>query len=514
MKAALMRHPYLYSIVGLVILLAAGGYAYAMLKPVSYVTAAVTRGPITQEVTANGSIAAPSTIELQFQNSGKLTYVGVASGDKAQAGEVLARQDSSVLSAQLQQANAAVDAAQAQLDQLTQGTRPEQIAVTQTQLASDEAAALQAQQAVMNAIRDAYTASDDAIHNKADQFIASPLSNSPQLSFTTTDQQAASVLTSDRVVLEPLLSQWRADVGNLSTSTELSVAEGEAQTNLAHISQFLSNANAVLNSAIASAQTSQATINGYITLVATARTGINTAQTALTTAITATQAAAAAVAKDQKTLALEEAGSTPSAIAAQQAVVAQAQANVTALEAQLEELSLRAPVVGTVTAVNGDVGETVPMGTVVISMIPTAKLQIDVNLSEDNVGGVSVGQRARITLDAFPGAQFEGTVAKIDPAQTVIGGAVYYKTTVVLTTPDVSLRSGMTSNVWIRTGYATSTLMVPASALSTDAGGSYVQVLQAGKVDKVKIETGLKSEDGNIEVLSGLAEGQLVVTGQ
>jgi HlyD family secretion protein len=509
-----MKHPYIYSIAAVAVVLGVAGYAYVMLKPVTYTTAPVTRGPITQEVTANGAIAAPSTIDLQFQSSGKLTYVGVASGDKVQAGEVLARQDSSVLAAQLQQASAAVDAAQAQLQQLQEGTRPEQIAVTETQLANDQTALTQSRQAVINALQDAYTTADDAVHNKADQFIASPLSNSPQLSFTTTNVQASSALLSDRVVLEALLSQWHSSLASISTSTDMTSVQATSQSDLAHVALFLSNANVVLNSAIATAQASQATINAYVTLIAAARTNVNAAQTALTTAITAAQAAQAAVNKDERTLALEQAGSTPSAIAAQMAAVEQAKANESALRAQLSQLSLRAPVSGTVTAVRGDVGETVPMGTIVISMIPDAKLQIDVNLSEDNVGGVSVGQPARITLDAFPGAEFQGTVTKIDPAQTVIGGAVYYKTTVVLTTPDQRIRSGMTANVWIQTGYATSTLMVPASALTSDAGKSFVQVLQSGKPEKIQVTTGLKSENGDIEVLSGLSEGQLVITEQ
>ena len=212
---------------------------------------------------------------------------------------------------------------------------------------------------------------------------------------------------------------------------------------------------------------------------------------------------------------MARAGSTASAVAGQQAQVDAASANLAAIDAQLGQMRLTAPVSGVITKVNNEPGETILPGTVVISMIPEAQLRIDVNLSEDNVANAQTGDPARITIDAFGGTtEWQGIVTKIDPAQTVIGGAVYYKTTVNFDRPDDRVKPGMTTNIWIQTGLASSTLMVPASALQTNDAGTYVQVLENGSVHDQKITTGLKSRDGKIEVTSGLTEGQQVVTGQ
>ena len=125
---------YIYIGVGVVIILAVVVYYAFASRTASYITAAVVSGSITQEASASGNVEAPTTIDLQFQNGGRLVALGVATGDHVSAGEVLARQDTSVLSAQLQQAEAAVATQQANLASLMQGTRPEQLAVTQAQV--------------------------------------------------------------------------------------------------------------------------------------------------------------------------------------------------------------------------------------------------------------------------------------------------------------------------------------------------------------------------------------------
>ncbi len=148
-----------------------------------------------------------------------------------------------------------------------------------------------------------------------------------------------------------------------------------------------------------------------------------------------------------------------------------------------------------------------------MSLIPDAKLQVDVNLSEGNVGGVRAGQPVSISLDAFPDASWQGTVAKVDPAQTIVGGAVYYKTKVLFSVPDDRVKPGMTANVLIETGSASSTLVVPASAVQTSGTSTVAVRIENGKTINRNVTTGLKSRNGLVEITSGLSEGQEVVIG-
>ena len=106
-----------------------------------------------------------------------------------------------------------------------------------------------------------------------------------------------------------------------------------------------------------------------------------------------------------------------------------------------------------------------------------------------------------------------GVVTEVDPAQTVIGGAIYYNTTVMFTTPQSLIKPGMTANVWIETGAASSTIQVPASAIQVKDSKTFVQVLDNGSTTDQPVTTGLKGQDGMIEVTSGLSGGETVVTG-
>ena len=487
-------------------------FLYFRSQHPAFTTVAVTRGAISQEVLASGNVAAPSTISLQFQNGGTLRSVTAATGDKVRAGQVLAQVDTSVTQAQLQQALAAVQTQQSLLATLMEGTRPEQLAITDSQVASDKSALAQANRSIINAIQTAYTQADDAITNKADQMISNPHSSNPQLSFGTSNSQMASSVLAERQGMEYVLQTWAQSFSQLASSGDLTTALAQAQANLSLASQFLSDLNAVLSSGIPNQQASQSTIVGWGTSLAAARLNMNSAMSALTTAATAEISATSALDKDQKTLALQQAGATNTTVQTQQALVDQAKANVSTIYAQLAQMQLTAPVPGTITNVNGDVGETVSPQTAVITMIPDKKLQINVNLSEDGVAKVRVGDPVRITLDAFPGVEKEGTVTSVDPAQTIVGGAVYYKTTVVFNTAEPDIKPGMTASVLIQTGTAQDALTVPASALHGTGLHSTVDVLVNGASQSRTVTTGLRGQDGMVEILSGISEGEQVIT--
>lgn len=478
----------------------------------TFITSAVTRGAITQEVLASGNVAAQSTISLQFQTIGTVRAIKVSTGDSVSAGTELAQLDSGVLSAQLAQAQAAVQTQQAQLATLVQGTRPEQLAVTDAQIAADTSAVVQAERALLNAIQSAYTQADDAVTNKTDPLLNNPHSGNPQLAFGTSNSQLGSAVLTQRLAVETHLDNWAKSFSQLTASGDLDSAARSAQASLGVINMYLADLNTLLSSAIPNQQASQTMIASWTLSLATARANINAANAALTAALSAEDAASSALTRDQRTRDLQGAGTLQTALDAQKALVAQAQANVLAIREQLAQTRIAAPVDGTITAVNADPGETVSAQTVVVTMIPNKKLQIDVNLPEDSVARVRVGDHARITLDAFAGEVRAGTVTSIDPAQTIIGGAVYYKTTVVLSDSDDRIKPGMTANVWIETGSAEDALLVPASALAGRDTNSSVQVLVNGAPVVRSVVTGLRGKDGLVEIRSGLTEGEQVVT--
>jgi HlyD family secretion protein len=500
------------TIVGALVVLVAVYFLFFRGGNSSLQTLVVHRGDFVQQLSVSGTVQAAHDVDLGFAQSGRVSATYVSVGDRVTSGEVLAEIENGDLRAAVAQKKAALASAQAQLASLQAGTRPEQLAVTQSQVQSDGVALAQAAQGLVNAIQNAYTQSDDAVHNKVDQFFSNPRSLTPQLSFPVSDSSLKSKVESDRIAIEPVLAAWQGSSANLSVSADLSAAQNEAQHDLAEVSQLLIDANAALNAAVPASQTSASTIQGWITNVATARANVNTALSTLNTAITSQQSASATLSKDEKTLALEQAGSTSEDIQAQQAQVQAAQADVQNAQAQLQKTLVVAPFSGTVTRMDAKEGETISPTEPKISLISDGLYEIETYVPEVEITGLSVGNAASTTLDAYgPDVPFAATVISIDPAETVVNGVATYKTTLQFLAQDDRIKSGMTAEVVITTQITHDALAVPQGAVFDKAGQKMLQLVRDGAVVDVPVQTGAASKIGNVQIVSGIADGDTVV---
>jgi HlyD family secretion protein len=501
----------------IVALLSLGTIAYVVWgrkAPSPYETIAVQLAPMQQIVSVTGKVKAQQSVDLGFSVNGTIATVNTQVGQSVSAGDVLARLDAGDLAAQLSQAQAQADAAQAQFASLKAGTRPEQLAITQAQVSSDQAALAQANTAVVNAIQSAYSYSDDAVRNKVDQFLNNPRTPTPTLMFSTSNSQVQASLQFDRASAESLLTSWQGETTALTTASDLATAEAHAQQNLATISSLLSEANAALNGAVYTTTYPQATIAGYITNIAAARANVNAAQTALTTAITAQTAASSTLSKDQRSLALQQAGATQDDIAAQQAQVAAAEANVQTLQAKLDNTVLRAPFSGVVTRQDAKVGAAETPGAPLVSLASKDAYEIETFVAEADIAKVSLGNSANVTLDAYGDTvPFTAKVLSIDPAETMLQGVSTYKVELLFTSTPQPVKSGMTANTDIVTASRANALSVPARAIFEQNGAQVVKVLHSdGSTEDRRVTTGIQGADGSIEITSGLSSGEKVIT--
>jgi len=98
----------------------------------------------------------------------------------------------------------------------------------------------------------------------------------------------------------------------------------------------------------------------------------------------------------------------------------------------------------------------------VISVLSNAKFEIEANVSENEIAEVSLADPVAITLDVLgPSEKFSGRIIKIDPAETIVSGVVYYKVTSVFDVEDVKIKSGMTANLDIQTDKKENVLYLP-----------------------------------------------------
>ncbi len=159
-----------------------------------------------------------------------------------------------------------------------------------------------------------------------------------------------------------------------------------------------------------------------------------------------------------------------------QANLHQAQAQVKIKEAALERAKLDldhctiyAPVDGIVISRSVDVGQTVAasMNAPVLFQIANdlAKMQIDANVSEADVGSVEEGQPVNFTVDAYPNRTFIGRVTQIRNSPVTVQNVVTYDTVIGVTNSDFKLKPGMTATLSIITAQRTNVLKVANAAL-------------------------------------------------
>ena len=215
------------------------------------------------------------------------------------------------------------------------------------------------------------------------------------------------------------------------------------------------------------------------------------------------------------------------------------------VKADLEHCTITSPIDGVVISRSVDVGQTVAasLQAPVIFQIANdlAKMQIDSNVAEADVGVVQVGQDVDFTVDAFPTQTFHGKVVQVRNAPITVQNVVTYDTVIGVSNPDLKLKPGMTANVSIVAARKDNVLQIKNAALRyrpSEAGAAEmgsrspssrggrgssgrerttsertVYVLSGSRPTPVQIKTGIS--DGVVtEVVEGLKEGDGVVTAE
>jgi HlyD family secretion protein len=493
------------SVLGISIIAVVWVFASSSYKP-SIVYAVAKRQNVVETITAPGVVKAAQSIDLGFVGSGKITSVTVSLGDTVAAGEVLATIDSSTLYSQLEQAEANVKTQQAKLDALTSGTRPEQLAINQSAVASAQTAKNQAEASLATALQTAYVQSDDAVRNKVDQFMSNGRSSNPVLLLSVNNSNLQNSIQTERMQVETLLNAWSA--GQISLSA--------AEADLTSINAFLVDVGTVVNQVTVynNSTLSQATIDKYKTDITSARSNVSGSLSAVISASTAEQGAQASLTAATGQLTLAQAGATPQDIGAQEAQVEGAQASADAISSELNQTVIRAPIAGVITKEDAQVGAIASPSVSLISMISNSKFQVESFLSEADVAKVKVGDSAAITLDAYQGmSPLQATIIAVDSAASMSSGSPSYKTEFQFNAEDARIKAGLTANADVSAGSQSNALVIPSSAVITKGSSKYVlKKTETGAPLLIEVTVGIEDPSGVAEITSGLQEGDMVAS--
>lgn len=194
--------------------------------------------------------------------------------------------------------------------------------------------------------------------------------------------------------------------------------------------------------------------------------------------------------------------------------VAALRAGLTRAIASRNKAIITAPMDGVITGIEKNVGEVISSSEPMIRML-SPHYEVEVDIPETDITKVVVGQSADIALDAFQGnTAFSGTVVAIDPASTNIQDVVYYQIRIRIADTGLPIKPGMTANVTIHTDERQHVLAAPLRAIKTSTDGRiFVRVVRDGQEIETNVATGLKADDGLVEIVYGVDEGDAVVVG-
>jgi RND family efflux transporter MFP subunit len=199
---------------------------------------------------------------------------------------------------------------------------------------------------------------------------------------------------------------------------------------------------------------------------------------------------------------------------AQKAAVQQAEAVVDEISKQFQYASTFAPMDGIVVERNINLGEMAQAGSPIIKLIQENEMRIEARVPEVNIAEVKIGQKASVKFDAYPDNQrFEAEVIEIDPAPINIQNIAYYIVKMNLKNPDAGFKYGMGCTVYNETSRKDNVLMIPKGVIEKDGDKKFVTILTDAKektVEKREVQTGLEGDDGMVEIVSGLKEGDQI----
>lgn len=483
----------------------------------------VQKGDLIQEVSVTGKVKPAKSVDLQFENSGRVTFINTKVGDKVFTGKVLASLDTREPQAQILEKEAALDSAKADLEQIIKNFNSLQDPNMSTALRIDlenaqnnlENIEKKADDDLDSVYNDGFNAMNEAMIQADSSFTV--LKNLRELYFSGTSVEDTEKLAEDElfglVVYNRLGTKDYVAIANSNKTFEnidtaldklsvgleklknaFSALQSEIQDNLSIVSSTdRDKANSEAN--IAASEFSD--VLGAIQDISSQKI-INAQNISDAQAQLATSQAAFPTEED---------------ISKKQSAVKQAEASLLVAQAQLRKSLIIAPFKGIVTKIEVEKGETITSSQIIISLISISGLQLEADIIEVDIVKVEAGDEATFTLDAYgQDTVFKGVVIEIDPAETIIEGVTTYKTTLQIEKREEEIKPSMTANIDIQTDKQEDVIAIPQRAVIIKNGRKIVRVVKGDVIEEAEVETGITGKDGLIEITQGLQEGDKVIT--
>lgn len=468
----------------------------------AYLTSTAQMQEMTVSVSSTGTIQPIDSYNVSGMVTGEVLEAPFEVGDQVEKGDVLYRIDPGSAETALQQAQLSVQQAQLNYDSIVDGLNPK----------ASGAGVVQ------------------KLHVKKGDLVSagSPIADISDTStmtltvpFQSADAQRIAVGSSAQVTLAGTLETLTGTVESVANADLV----GNGGALVRQVKIRVQNPGALTTSTTATAKVGSIACAGSGTFEA------NLTQTVVATGsgevVSLNVSAGSRVSAAGQVLATLGGSSAQTSLENASISLQNAQLSLQNAQDALDNYTITAPISGTVIEKNFKAGDTIDnnsltaAGGTLAVLYDMSTLTFEMKIDEKDINKVQVGQEVTITADAVEGVTFSGVVDTVNINGTTVSGQTNYPVTVVINDPQ-DLKPGMNVSADIIVERAGTVLCVPVDAVNRGSDKPTVQVAQEGAldengnvVDPSKLETREvtlgRNDNDNIEITSGLSEGEIVV---
>jgi RND family efflux transporter MFP subunit len=540
-------HPVIFFI-SLTTLIGLSFYSYKKIFPnkttTQYITKKVEKGTLTQSISATGQVASDNQVDLKPEVSGKILNLRVKNGQDLKTGDIIAQIDATDALKNVRDAQNSLESAQLSLEKLTQASDQLSLLQAKNNLEKSKEAKQTSQNnldkdyedsfnnisntfldlpTVMSGLQNILYSVEKTLNTNGQanvDFYSSIISQYDSLRADSFKNDAISKYASAKSAYDSNFNDYKI-VTRFSSKDTIEKLLAETYETTKKISEAVKSSNNLIqlyvdkltekNLIPATLSTTHLNnLNTYTGLANSHLSSLLASQNALANDKQALVNADRTIEENQETLLKLQTGADPLDIKSSELTIKLRQDALTDARISLSKYTIRAPFDGTLATLLVEKGASVSSGSSLGSLI--AKQQIaQISLNEVDVAKIKLGQKAILNFDAIDALSLTGTVAQIDTLGTTSQGVVSYTVKIAFDTQDNRIKPGMSVSASIITEVKQDILLVPNSAVKTQNGNAYVEILENGTSAKINIQTGL-ANDTSTEIISGLTEGQEIIT--
>lgn len=406
-------------------------------------------GPATDELLASGFIEAEE-VEIAAELGGRIVELPFEEGDEVSAGDVLVRLDPTLLEAQRAAAQAQLNMAIAQRNMIRAGVREEILRQAQAQVAIAQASLEGAQVALNDAV---------ALRNNPQDIEVQVAEAQTQLAVAQQQLAAAQVglqsAERSRQLYYDSVNQLESLIERFDWTWEGAPQPPSVGLDLALSPRRYDEAEANMRAAQESVEGTQELLNALQDLA----NDPQALQAQVIEAQTAFETAQASLKRAEAELANLEAGPSEEDLAVADAQVQEAQAALDAVNAQIERLTLTAPINGVILEQPLHVSELAVPGVPIVTLANLDVVELTVYVTATQLDRVALNQEVSISVDSFPDRTFEGVIVHIaDEAEFTPRSVqtqeervnLVFAVKIRIENPDHALKPGMPADAHIR----------------------------------------------------------------